>query len=300
MNRSAILSALTLTLTAGAASAGTVAHWTFDSRNDFNAGIATDVSGNGNTLSLTSVGNPGVENQATFSTSTFNTPYANTGAVRFNGTRNGANGHTGSYFQTDANAPINSMRFENGYTVEVMFQVAAPYSPENNRWMGMLGRTGVANGDSPATFAISNLGEVQWHSQETDGQDSPGRSQSAWSPALVTPGSPAESPYFHAAAVNYLGEDNNWHVDLYINGFLGSRNIINADHNGLHAFEGGRFVVGTGIYDGLADSPFNGLIDDIRISDTALTPDQFTMSVPTPGAAGLLGLAGLAATRRRR
>jgi hypothetical protein len=48
-----------------------------------------------------------------------------------------------------------------------------------------------------------------------------------------------------------------------------------------------------------APNPFSGLIDEIRISNTALTPDQM-LHVPEPGTLTLCGLAGMLALGRRR
>ena len=44
---------------------------------------------------------------------------------------------------------------------------------------------------------------------------------------------------------------------------------------------------------------FDGLIDEVRISDTALSPSEF-LSVPEPTFMGLFGLLGLSLARRRR
>jgi hypothetical protein len=279
----------------GLASAGTLAHWNFDSQADFNAGVATDITGNGNTLMLNQIGNPSPARMAEFSTETYATPYANTGAVRFHGTKNGTNGLEGSYFQTVASAPINSMVFENGYTIEAMFKVpAAEFNAADHAWMGGFTRTGKPSGDAPATFTISNLGEVQWHTQEYDPGAATGREESAWSYDLDQ-----SDVYHHVAFVNYLGGDNNWHVDMYVDGFLGSRNVTNADHNGIEAYDDGRWNVGLGIWANGPDALWNGWIDDIRVSDTVLTPSEFTMFTPEPTSA-LLALAGVAFVLRRR
>ena len=45
---------------------------------------------------------------------------------------------------------------------------------------------------------------------------------------------------------------------------------------------------------------FNGLIDDVRVYDNALTQSEVTALVPEPGSLALLGLGGLLGARRRR
>lgn len=293
------LSATVLTVLAGTASANTVAHWTFNSEADFNAGVLRDVTGNGNDMYIQSANNPGAAYQAQFSYDTFTTPYTNNGAIRFNGSRNGPSGATGQFYQTRAGAPINGMTFENGYTVEIMFKAPTPYSPTDHQWMGMLSRTEKPSGDSPATFAISNLGEVQWQTQEVDAGGG-GREQAVWSPVLFPPNDATGNSYFHAAAVNYQDTSGDWHVDLYINGFLGSRNIVNSDHNGLAAYPDGLWNIGANMWAGNVGNYFNGWIDDVRISDTALSPSEFTNLIPEPGSIALLTLGGLLLTYRSR
>ncbi len=67
------------------------------------------------------------------------------------------------------------------------------------------------------------------------------------------------------------------------------------------AAQGAYYFPGTGVTgDRTIGDGFRGYIDEFRISDEALTPDQFLMA-PEPGTLGLLALGGLAlyATRRR-
>ena len=44
----------------------------------------------------------------------------------------------------------------------------------------------------------------------------------------------------------------------------------------------------------------NGIIDEVRISDMALSPSQFLNAVPEPSSLCLLAMGGLAFLRRRR
>lgn len=292
-----LLNALTLTFVAGTANATTIAHWTFDSEADFNSGVLTDVTGNGNNMTLESFGNMTDANLAAYSSDTY---FSTGGAIDFNGTRNGElNGtsvKTGQYFKTVDSAPVNSMNFDQGYTVEVIFKPVNPFEASENRWMGALSRTGKTSGDPSMAFAISSLGEVQWQTTDAD----QAVEEAVWSPVLFTPSVTRSSDdYYHVAAVNYQDDNGDWHVDMYINGYLGFRNIVNADHNGIAAYSNSNMLIGVNLWDDTLSSPFNGLIDDIRISDVALDPTQFTY-VPEPTSLALLGLGGLLVARRRR
>ncbi|MDP0496712.1 MAG: LamG-like jellyroll fold domain-containing protein [Verrucomicrobiota bacterium JB024] len=62
-----------------------------------------------------------------------------------------------------------------------------------------------------------------------------------------------------------------------------------------------RFVVGNRAYSGADIYTFDGLIGEVRVSDSVLTPGQLLISVPEPaGAAWLLGFAVLAVLAMKR
>ena len=61
------------------------------------------------------------------------------------------------------------------------------------------------------------------------------------------------------------------------------------------------YAIGRGFYNGGTTDNFNGLVDNVRISDTALLPTQFLgTAVPEPTSLGLIGLVGAGLLRRRR
>lgn len=84
---------------------------------------------------------------------------------------------------------------------------------------------------------------------------------------------------------------------LYLDGNLAVQDILGPMFDGPYNFPGVG-TLGTRTLGGPTGT-WRGYIDEFRISDTALTPDQFLI-VPEPGTLGLLGLGGLALLAMRR
>lgn len=95
----------------------------------------------------------------------------------------------------------------------------------------------------------------------------------------------------HFALVKELGE-----YSIYIDGQLQYNSSLPSSTDGPYFFPGSGTTGDRSIGDG-----FSGWIDEFRISDTALTPDQFLI-VPEPSSVVLLALGGLtlAVIRHRR
>lgn len=97
----------------------------------------------------------------------------------------------------------------------------------------------------------------------------------------------------HVALVKVLGS-----YSIYINGELVASGSVSSEGDGPYYFPG---TDNTG--DRTMGNGFRGYLDELRISDTALTPDQFLCSaaIPEPGTLALLalGLVSLAFRRRK-
>ncbi|HML73529.1 MAG TPA: PEP-CTERM sorting domain-containing protein [Anaerohalosphaeraceae bacterium] len=65
-------------------------------------------------------------------------------------------------------------------------------------------------------------------------------------------------------------------------------------------WDAGNWTVGRGLYAGGHGDRAYGYIDEVRISDAALSVDQFLMVVPEPATMAVLGLGALLAARMRR
>lgn len=89
----------------------------------------------------------------------------------------------------------------------------------------------------------------------------------------------------HIALVKTPGE-----YSIYVNGVLDYSGTLPPGTDGPYGFPGSDNTGDRTI--GGDSGTFRGYLDEVRISDTALTPDQFLI-VPEPGTLGLLGLGGL-------
>ena len=129
-----------------------------------------------------------------------------------------------------------------------------------------VGNGGAGAGDFPATGSTTNVLDSDWH---------------------------------HVAGV-YDSTDTGKELKLYIDGILES--VAAA---GPYVSNNRSINIGAALGPGFPLRHFNGLVDEFRISDTALAPSEFLMApVPIPAAlplmAGGLGLLGIAGWRRKR
>ena len=70
------------------------------------------------------------------------------------------------------------------------------------------------------------------------------------------------------------------------------------DFRGAMALQDRNWTIGRGMYANNPGDWFDGQLDEIRVSDVALSPSQ--LLVPEPSALGVWGLGALLAPRRRR
>ncbi|WBO62651.1 LamG-like jellyroll fold domain-containing protein [Streptomyces camelliae] len=235
---------------------GTAAYWRFDSAV---SGTVRDLSGNGNDLTVVSVGG------GTLGWSADHHPdQPGHGSLEFTGYKSPLKG---AYLQTVDGAPLNAATFKDGYTIEAFYRLPADWDPGHNAWAGLVSRrgTGGAAGktaddpDEPlATLSLSNDREPQWAMRPLNqegiatnwGQETP----------LET--------WWHLAVVN-----DGTHTTLYVEGCPVVRNP-KASATGI-ASVGLPWLLGGYTYADKIDQILHGRLGDVRIVSRALPVSSF-------------------------
>jgi hypothetical protein len=227
--------------------------------------IAYDLSGNGNHLYRQDDSNKD-PNLLQWTRANASNPKSRD-AIQFFGTKQVAMGG-GSYLKTAADAPINTEKFENGYTIEAIVKLPANFDAVNNAWMGILTREGgmkeIGQGNSfdpIATMSVSNLREVQWAVAPLEGN-----AETNWSWDLDNS--------WHRIAVVNDGQE----TKMYIDDVLVMRNT-ETPQRGLASVDKA-WLIGNSLTNFLdvANMPinvFNGWISEIRMVDRPLEVSEF-------------------------
>jgi hypothetical protein len=255
---------------------GTVAYWRFDE-----AGLATgpasvgadgapvapgtvarDLTGNGNDLTSSLLHASGPET-LTWSAEHHDAQPAHA-SLRFDG---GKGPDRGAVLRTGPDAPVNSAKFESGYTIETFLKLPEPFEGDH-AWMGILsweGRAGDAGkhsgwSDDEPTCSLNLSGErfLQFVVYPVPGDADP----TSWSHAVPV------GRWMHVALVND-GRRTVMYVD-------GSKIVRNAseESRGISTL-GKPFAIGGTQFDEKYEQGFYGWIGDTRIVSRALQPDQF-------------------------
>jgi hypothetical protein len=253
---------------------GTVAYWRFDAAGLAGAGTAgspitpgtvvRDLTGHGNDLSVQRLHSsaPGV---LTWSPDHHVGQPAHA-SLRFDG---GKSPDRGAILEAVAGAPVNSMKFGSGYTIEAFIKLPAPFEGDHS-WMGIFSWEG-RNGDAGKTNGWSrdeptcslNLSPERFlqYVVYPDKQDA---SPTSWSHALPV------GEWTHVAVVN----DGRATV-MYVDGSKIARNPTQPS-TGI-ATLGKPFVIGATQSAQQFGQGFYGSIGDVRISSRALHPGEFLM-----------------------
>ncbi|MBU2669346.1 metallophosphoesterase [Actinoplanes bogorensis] len=242
----------------------TAAYWRFDQAGLSVSDGATirDLSGKGNHLTVRRLANSTADTLTVSGDHHVGAPAH--ASLRFDG---GKGPDRGATLRTADNAPINSAKFLDGYTIEAFVKLPEPFVGDH-AWMGILsweGRAGDAGkhsgwSDLEPTCSLNISGErfLQYVLYSEVGDHNP----TSWSHALPT------GVWQHLAVVN----DGQRSI-VYVNGSKIARNPTQPAQ-GI-ATVGRPFVIGATSFDLKYGQGFYGWIGDVRITGRALRPAQF-------------------------
>ncbi len=252
---------------------GTLAHWIFDDRYRITspgsgAGFI-DVSGNGNSLSTATLGDP---EASLFEVRDIDPPY---GYAKGTATFRGDNSKGGFYLETTApglafeKSAAGKQGYLPQYTIEAVLRLPADWTPGENAWSGVLThqpsatqvcqlhQLSCASGDPSLGLAISSLRELQWLSVPQNGN-----TRSNWSWEID------RDRWYHVAVVN-----DGKRTQMYVNGALVMR--TGYEQSGLLVQPGSEWLVGASSWEGKPDTPFAGDIAEIRINNRPLDSSEW-------------------------
>ncbi len=253
-------------------SAATVADWQFNSDGVKSGSIESgsmvirDASGKGNDLTMRTYGS----NYASVN-SFSDESVDNSGSIYLNG--NLSDG--GIDFVTVDSAPINSNSFVNGYTIEILYKMPDDWTTAD-RWTSLISRLGSTSaidteGESVTTVVhVSNCKEIQFIPANRYNQST--LTSNVWSVAMDK----AEN-WYHIVIVN-----DGKSIRTFVNGCESFRDAATSSMQGLYADPNdGRFRIGARILSSGTPYRFTrGYIQEIRISDTALSKEDWIVTNP--------------------
>ncbi|MGJ6968043.1 LamG-like jellyroll fold domain-containing protein [Streptosporangium sp. G11] len=251
---------------------GTVAYWRFDASGLQGAGtdggviasgaVARDLTGGGNDLTVELLHASAAE-VLKWSAEHHEGQPAHA-SLRFDG---GKNPDRGAVMRTGPGAPLNSMKFESGYTIEAFIKLPEPFEGDH-AWMGLMswegrsGDAGKSSGWSPdeptCSLNLSPERFLQYVVYPTDRDADP----TSWSHTLPV------GRWMHLAVVN-----DGRRTVIYIDGSRIARNPAQPS-KGISTL-GKPFAIGGTQFAQRYGQGYYGWIGDVRIVSRALKPREF-------------------------
>jgi hypothetical protein len=258
-------------------------------------GTTPDMSGNGNTLSVWEQGGGAGYQYRT------DVPFATvpgTGAPNNFSVKNTGGGP--AMFTT------SSVSMPAGVDVETMtptaFTVEASWKPENGGFRTVVGRDAQNVATSDGALAALYLQARPDNSVGIQFTDVAGNVHQAFSPVDFIQGFNfgTDPDGLTGTWYNLAGVSDGTTLSMYVNGVLvASTPIVSSDPRltvGTTSggdWHAGEWSVGRGLFNGGHVDRAYGFIDEVRISNSALSPGEFLVPEPASGALALVGLLGL-------
>ncbi|MGM9551129.1 MAG: LamG-like jellyroll fold domain-containing protein, partial [Clostridia bacterium] len=227
--------------------------------------VIKDASGKGNDLKMRTYGT-NYADTVSFSDESID---GKSGSIFLNGLIGGVD------FVTIDSAPINKNSFVNGYTIEIIYKMPSDWTTAD-RWTSLLSRLGsttaidTENESVTTVVHVSNCKEIQFIPANRYNQST--LTSNVWSVAMDK----AENWY----SIVITGDNTG--IRTFVNGCESFRDAVTSSMQGLYADPNdGRFRIGARILSSGFPYRFTrGFIQEIRISDKALSKDEWL--VPNP------------------
>ncbi|WJY98586.1 LamG-like jellyroll fold domain-containing protein [Corynebacterium fournieri] len=174
--------------------------------------------------------------------------------------------HSTAWFETATGADINSMNFENGYTMEAFLKLDEDWNADNNKWSNALIRDASGtithpdneDGDPIQMLGVSSLRELRWYSYGDNGEGF-----SNWTHEVP------KGKWMHIAVVNDPADKS---VTMYVDGSPILRDGYGPVGMGGN---GDKWLLGTSAWDNDKVDGWFGNIGEIRMVDHPIGPDQW-------------------------
>ncbi|WP_217629117.1 LamG-like jellyroll fold domain-containing protein [Sanguibacter gelidistatuariae] len=184
-----------------------------------------------------------------------------------------------SYLSTDADAAINDVNLDKGYTIETFLKVDPGWSADANGWMKAIVRSGNRSTmpgmpwmrwdytASPAALGLSNLKELQWTEVPVDTTKG---DRTSWSGEIMP------DRWIHVALVN---DPQTSRTTMYIDGAPVLRNAT--DTFGQSVNGAMPWIFGADWFDDRVGNGWAGCIGETRVIDHPTGPEQWLTARPS-------------------
>lgn len=175
----------------------------------------------------------------------------------------------GVFFKTQDNCEFNSLKFEDGYTIEVILELDEQH---RDAWMGIITRDGMGKelgkteGEVEILATLAYNDAFQWTHYSLNREDN----LTNWS--INATSTKTRKGFHHLAIVN-----DGKHTTMFLNGISDIRNP-KQEIKGIKFVNGKGWYIGAGMWNNEITSLFSGTLKRIRICDKALEKEDWLLT----------------------